>query len=219
MSTEPVVAGQSTGSPLEQPSARAVEDPSPMPPGGLSQAHAPALDFDALYEELFPFAWRTVRRLGVPEAAADDAVQDVFLVVHRRLGDYNGQTPVKYWLLGIITRVVADHRRTYFRKDARNVPPAVDKDGAETMVSPDPAPSDQAEQAETFRLVMTLLDELDKDKREVLVLAQLEEMTSVEIAECLGLNINTVYGRLRAARQAFDAAYARHRARTTRRTP
>jgi RNA polymerase sigma-70 factor, ECF subfamily len=63
---------------------------------------------------------------------------------------------------------------------------------------------------------VSLLDELDSGKREVLVLAQFEEMTAPEIAECLGLNVNTIYGRLRAARRAFDAAYARHRARNAR---
>ncbi len=184
-----------------------------------ARAQGGPLDFDAVYEEYFPFVWRTARRLGVPESASDDVAQDVFLVVHRRLGEYDGRTPAKYWLFGIVTRVVADHRRTYWRKDARCVPPEVDQDGAEMQPSPDPAPLEQAEQAEAFRLVVTLLDELDKDKREVLVLAQFEEMSAVEIAECLGLNVNTVYGRLRAARQAFDAAHARHRARSARRTP
>jgi RNA polymerase sigma-70 factor (ECF subfamily) len=190
-------------------------------PAGVAHASGDGtpLDFDAVYEEHFAFAWRTARRLGVPEAAADDVVQDVFLVVHRRLADYDGRTPVRFWVLGIVTRVVADHRRSYWRKDSKNVPPLVDKDGAETMPSPTPAPHDRAEQAETFRLVMSLLDEIDKDKREVLVLSQFEEMSAVEIAECLGLNVNTVYGRLRAAREAFDAAYTRHRARNARRSP
>jgi RNA polymerase sigma-70 factor (ECF subfamily) len=177
------------------------------------------LDFDAFYDKHFAFAWRTVRRLGVPEAAADDAVQDVFFVVHRRLGDYDGRAPEKYWLLGIITKVVADHRRSYWRKESRCVPHEVDQDGAETLPSRHPAPLEQAEQAEALRLVVSLLDELDPAKREVLVLAQFEEMTAPEIAECLGLNVNTIYGRLRAARRAFDAAYARHRARSARRTP
>lgn len=192
------------------------DSPEPAPPAPGSWA---PLDFDAVYEEHFAFVWRTARRLGVPEAAADDVVQDVFLVVHRRLSDYDGQTPVKYWILGIVTRVVADHRRTYWRKDARCVPPGVDKDGAETQPSTGPLPLEQAEQAEALRLVASLLDELDREKREVLFLAQFEEMSAVEIAECLGLNVNTVYGRLRAARRAFDAAYTRHRARTARSTP
>ncbi len=193
--------------------------PAPAPSAPAAPASWGALDFDAVYDEHFAFVWRTARRLGVPEAAADDVVQDVFLVVHRRLADYDGHTPVRYWILGIVTRVVADHRRTYWRKDARCVPPGVDKDGAETQPSSEPLPLEQAEQAETLRLVASLLDELDREKREVLVLAQFEEMSAVEIAECLGLNINTVYGRLRAARRAFDAAYARYRARTARSTP
>jgi RNA polymerase sigma-70 factor (ECF subfamily) len=177
------------------------------------------LDFDALYDEHFDFVWRTARRLGVPEVAADDVVQDVFVVVHRRLGDYDGETPPKRWILGITTRVVADHRRTYWRKDARCVPHEVDKDGAETHPSLRPLPSEEAEKAEALRLVATLLDEIEHDKREVLVLSQFEEMSILEIASLLGLNVNTATSRLRAARQAFDAAYARHRARNTWRTP
>ncbi len=177
------------------------------------------LDFDAIYDEHFAFAWRTARRMGVPESAAEDVVQDAFLVMHRRLGDYDGHTPVRAWLLGILQRVVADHRRTYRRKDSHLVPHEVDRDGAEMLRSAGPSPLDQAEQAEALQLVVSLLDELDHDKREVLALAQIEELSVPEIAECLGLNVNTVYGRLRAARQAFDAAYARHRARNARRMP
>ena len=218
MSTDSPEAGQSPDNPLETSLHRPPDD-SPRPPPGAPDAWGKPVDFDAVYDEHFDLVWRTARRLGVPEVAADDVVQDVFLVVHRRMADYDGKTPIKYWLLGIVTRVVADHRRTYWRKDARCVPPEVDKDGLETHASPDPAPSEQAEHAEALRLVVSLLDELDAEKREVLVLAQFEELSAVEIAECLGLNLNTVYGRLRAARRAFDAAYARHRARNARRTP
>jgi RNA polymerase sigma-70 factor (ECF subfamily) len=214
LSTDSHGAGQSTGSPVQTLLAPPSHDAALRPGPWRGQ-----LDFDALYEEHFPLVWRTARRLGVPESAAADVVQDVFLVVHRRLADYDGQTPVKYWLLGIVTRVVTGHRRTYFRKDSRCVPPDVDKDGAETMASPDPAPLEQVERAETLRLVVSLMDELDPDKREVLVLAEFEEMSAVEIAQCLGLNVNTVYGRIRAARRAFDEAHARHRARTARRSP
>jgi RNA polymerase sigma-70 factor (ECF subfamily) len=189
-----------------------------MPPVSPLPGRVP-LDFDALYDDHFAFVWRTARRLGVPERAADDVVQDVFLVVHRRLDDYDGQTPPKRWILGITTRVVADHRRTYWRKDSRNVPHDVDDSGAETHASPRPEPDAEAEQAEALRLVAQLLEEIDHEKREVLVLSQFEEMSAPEIASLLGLNVNTVSSRLRGARQAFDAAYARYRARTIGRTP
>jgi RNA polymerase sigma-70 factor (ECF subfamily) len=168
--------------------------------------------FDAVYEEQFDFVWRTARRLGVPESAADDVVQDTFVVLHRRLAEYDGTTPVRRWLIGILTRVVADHRRRYRRKDAACVPHPEESERA--LPSSAPPPSADAEQSEAVRLLDALLSELAEDKREVLVLAQLEEMTVPEIAELLGANVNTVYARLRAARRDFDAAHARHRARS-----
>lgn len=174
--------------------------------------HARLPEFDAIYDAHFDFVWRTARRLGVPESAADDVVQDTFVVLHRRLGEYDGETPLRRWLMGIVTRVVADHRRRYRRKDAACVPHPEESERA--LASNAPEPSAEAEQAEAVRLLDALLAELDEDKREVLVLAQLEEMTVPEIAELLDANVNTVYARLRAARRDFDAAYARHRART-----
>ena len=167
--------------------------------------------FDAIYEEHFDFVWRMARRLGVPESAADDVVQDTFVVLHRRLPEYDGVTPIRRWLAGILTRVVSDHRRRYRRKDAACVPHPEESERA--LASNAPPPSAEAEQSEAVRLLDALLAEIDEDKREVLVLAQLEEMTVPEIAELLGANVNTVYARLRAARRDFDAAYARHRAR------
>ena len=211
MNTDFPGAGQSRSGRLETYLVPTVE-PSPV----AATAKAGALEFDQVYEDYFALTWRTARRLGVPEAAADDVVQDVFLVVHRRLADYDGRAAFKHWLLGIVTRVVADHRRTYARKQSKCVPPPEDRDGAEAMASPGPAPSDVAEQAEALRLVVHLLDELDREMREVLVLSEFEEMSAVEIAECLGLNVNTVYTRLRVARRAFDAAHSRYRARAVR---
>jgi RNA polymerase sigma-70 factor (ECF subfamily) len=180
------------------------------PPIAVAAVSLPV--FELVYEEQFDFVWRTARRLGVPESAADDVVQDTFLVLHRRLAEYDGQTPIRRWLAGILTRVVADHRRRHRRKDAACVPHPEESERA--LPSNAPAPSAEAEQSEAVRLLDALLAELDEDKREVLVLAQLEEMTVPEIAELLGANVNTVYARLRAARREFDAAYARHRAKT-----
>jgi RNA polymerase sigma-70 factor (ECF subfamily) len=167
--------------------------------------------FERIYEDEFDFVWRTARRLGVPEAAVDDAVQDTFLVLHRRLADHDGRTPIRRWLVGILTRVVADHRRRWRRKESACVPHPEESERA--LAASTPPPSAEVEQAEAVRLLEALLGELDEDKREVLVLAQLEEMSVPEIAELLGANVNTIYARLRAARRDFEAAHARHRAR------
>lgn len=209
MSTDATGAGQ-YGSVTTSVARLAVASPGHDPSPSRPVRHlAPA--FDAIYEEHFDFVWRMARRLGVPESAADDVVQDTFVVLHRRLPEYDGETPIRRWLVGILTRVVSDHRRRYRRKDAACVPHPEESERA--LASSAPAPSAEVEQAEAVRLLDALLSEIDEDKREVLVLAQLEEMTVPEIAELLGANVNTVYARLRAARRDFDAAHARHRAR------
>jgi RNA polymerase sigma-70 factor (ECF subfamily) len=179
---------------------------------------ASAPSFDEIYDAYFDFVWTNAGRLGVSEAAIDDVVQDVFLVLHRRLADYDGRASMKSWLYGILARTVRDHRRTFRRKQARCVPHAPDSSEDVGLPSPDPSPSDLAERLEKVALLNALLEELDEDKREVLVLAELEQMTVPEIAECLGANVNTVYSRLRAAKRAFEEAYARHCARHEGRT-
>jgi RNA polymerase sigma-70 factor (ECF subfamily) len=177
------------------------------------------LTFDELYEAHFDFVWRAARRLGVPEASIDDVVQDVFLVLHRRMEHYDPSMPLRSWLLGIVVRTVSDHRRRFRRKDAPCVPHAADSDGNVLLASPLPPPSAEVEQAEAVRLLDELLACLEEEKRDVLVLAHLEEMTVPEIAALLGQNLNTVYARLRTARRELDAAYARYRARTKGRAP
>jgi len=167
--------------------------------------------FDELYEQHFDFVWRTARRLGVPAAAADDVVQDTFLVLHRKRDAYDGATPVRRWLSGILARVVADHRRRWRRKESACVPHP--EESERQLPSSTPPPNVEMEQCEAVALLDRLLAELDDDKREVLVLVQLEEMTVPEVAEHLGANVNTIYARLRAARRDFDLAHARHRAR------
>jgi RNA polymerase sigma-70 factor (ECF subfamily) len=176
----------------------------------LPTAIAPAVEtpaFTAVYEVHFAFVWRSLRRLGVPDRLLDDAAQDVFIVVHRRLAEFEGRSSLKSWLFAIARRVAHDHRRRVGRKERTEELP-------EAVVDPRGAtPAHDAERAEAMRALHEILAGLDVDKREVFVLAELEQMTVPEIADAIGANINTVYSRLRAARQAFEAAVARRLAR------
>lgn len=174
---------------------------------------AARLSFEAVYDEHFALVWRTVRRLGVPDALVDDVVQEVFLVVHRRLDDFEGRSSLKTWVCAIVARVASDARRSLRRKSphTRSADAAVD---ADTVADEDAAnPHERTARNEGVRLLHRLLDELDDDKRVVLVLAELEQLSVPEIAEALGENVNTVYARLRAARHAFEKAALRERAR------
>ncbi|AUX41245.1 RNA polymerase [Sorangium cellulosum] len=181
------------------------------PPAGAAGCEV-ALEFDAIYERYFDFVWRNVRRLGVPDCNADDAVQEVFLVVHRKLSSFEPRSTLRAWLSGIVAHVAREHRRAYARKSplARTLSPPLDPDEVESGA----AGCDEAlAQAQATRLLHTLLEGLDDHKRAVFVLAELEQMTAPEIAEATGANLNTVYARLRAARKEFEQGAARLRAR------
>ncbi|HVY45165.1 MAG TPA: sigma-70 family RNA polymerase sigma factor [Minicystis sp.] len=157
-----------------------------------------AIDFDALYEEHFDFVWRTVRQLGVRPASLDDAVQDVFVVAHRRLADFEPRASLRSWLFGIALRVASDYRRSVRRKGG-----AVEL--SPDIPSPRPSPQDDAETSEALRLFFRGLDALDERQRDVFVLVEVEQFTAPEAAAALGIPVNTVYSRLRSARIAFDA--------------
>jgi RNA polymerase sigma-70 factor (ECF subfamily) len=191
---------------------------SPASAGPVAAAPARPSSFDAVYDECFDFVWRTVRRLGVAEGSVDDVMQDVFFTVHRKLPEFAGRSALRTWVFSIVLHVVRHHRRSWQRKDARSEPAAA----AAIDELPDhrtQGPLQAAETADHVRLLDRLLRELDDEKREVFVLAHLEQMTAPEMAEVLGENVNTVYSRLRAAREQFEQALERQRARDARRGP
>lgn len=169
-------------------------------------------DWSAFYDEHFDFVWRSLRRLGVPEAALDDAAQDVFLVAFRRQGEFEGRSSVRTWLFGI-----AWNRTRELLRGARRRP---EEPLVEHVAS---APGVDQEQAaierEALVFAYRVLDELAPERRAVLLMAEVEEMTAVQIAEILAIPVNTAYSRIRLARRDFEAALKRHRQRERRRTP
>jgi RNA polymerase sigma-70 factor (ECF subfamily) len=185
------------------------------PSASAWRTDAPAserLTFASLYEEQFDFVFRTVRRLGVAESAAEDVAQEVFVVVHRSLASFEGRSSVRTWLFGIARNMAYRHRRALGRRIT--VAPgqewAVDAAHDETARTA----YEVAERSEAARVLDALLDAMDDEKREAFVLVELEEMTMPEVAEALGINVNTAYTRLRAARRQFEEALGRYRART-----
>jgi RNA polymerase sigma-70 factor (ECF subfamily) len=168
--------------------------------------------FGDLYDTQFGFAWRNLRRLGVPDASLADAAQDVFLVVHRRLADFEPRGSVRSWVYSIVVRVARQHRRTLRRKPSHAV-----EDESEWVDATAPGPEQRAEQSEGLRQLLGLLEALDDNKREAFVLAELEGLTAPEIAEILHVNVNTIYARIRAARQALELALAEAEQAATRR--
>lgn len=169
-----------------------------------------ALSFEEVYAAHAGFVLRNLRRLGVSEATLDDAMQDVFVVVHRRLPEFERRSAVTTWLFAIVVGIARNDRRTRRRRAPETGgEPEVDV----LVAAPAERPDRRAEQAQSVRVLLSLLDQLDEDKREAFVLSQLEQMTAPEIAQALSVNVNTVYARIRASIQAFEHAVAQHRAR------
>lgn len=167
--------------------------------------------FEGVYDRYFDLVFRNIRRLGVPDAQVDDAVQEVFLVVHRRMAEVAARPSLKPWICAIVARTASDARRSIRRKSPHaKEGGAVD---ADTVADRRPNPHEAAVRSEGVRLLHQLLDQLDDDKRTALVLAELEQMSVPEIAEALGENVNTIYARVRAARREFDEAARQARAR------
>ena len=185
-----------------------------QPPAAASPHPEPRLTFAELYESCFAFVWRTARRLGTPEASLDDVVQEVFMVAYRRQEEFEGLSSPKTWLYGITFNVVRAYRRELGAKH----PHLLGEEGrvdASVLVDAGEGPHEHAAKQEAARFLDRFLDTLDDDRRDVFVLAEMEQLSAPEIAAVVGAPLNTVYSRLRLARGDFAKAVARRRARDT----
>ncbi len=167
---------------------------------GVSLVPAPGQTLEGLYDEYSNFVFRSLRALGVPNAQADDALQEVFIVAQRHLPGFQGQF-FKAWLFRLASSVASNARRTAKRAGLRSsdVDPDQLSGGANE-------PFERAAQAERLRILDRLLAGLDQEKREVFVLAELEQLSQVEIAEALGVHVNTVAYRLKKAKAELELA-------------
>jgi RNA polymerase sigma-70 factor, ECF subfamily len=176
---------------------------SEAPPRENAQAgdREATLVLSEVYRAHVDFVWRIVRRLGVPDDVVDDVVHDVFLVVQRRIDDYDPRYSMRSWLVGIARRVSKDYFRGRERRRARLrlVP--------QTPVGA--SPEEVAVRTEAADFVRGFLDTLDLEQRMVFMLTDVEGMSAPEIARALRVKLPTVYSRLRLARQKFERAVAR----------
>lgn len=166
-----------------------------------------SIDVPSAYDAHADFVWRLLLRLGVPTANVEDAVQEVFLVLHRRRDEFNGNSTVRTWLGGIAVRVASDQRRGHLRSQAQ-----LAEVSRLPRISPR-EPSQALEEREAFTLVQGLLEQLPEVQRTVFVLAEFEEFTLREISDFTGVNANTVSSRLRLARQRFETLVQHCRSR------
>ena len=166
---------------MHSPPAIVPEDPDPRP-----------LRYADLVDAWAVPVLRWCARLGGPRIDPEDAAQDVFERVLRRLPTLRDPATLPAWLFQLTRRVVIDHRRrAWLRRWVGGTVPDVS----------DPRGVDDAD---TARVVHAVLDVLPRDLREVLVLCDLEERTADEAAELVSVPVGTIRSRLRRARERFE---------------
>lgn len=171
-----------------------------------SEPHAATrvpLAFEAIYEQWFDEVLRWIRALGGPEADRDDLVQDVFLVVHRRLPHFDGRN-VGGWLYQIARRKVRDFRRLFWVRQLFGQSVAV----YDNLVDHAGSPLDALESKEQGKRLDALLSRLNPDQRAAFVLFELEGYSGEEIARLQRVPLNTVWARIHKARKKLQTRIA-----------
>ncbi|HYQ14703.1 MAG TPA: RNA polymerase sigma factor [Polyangiaceae bacterium] len=156
----------------------------------------------AIFDEHARYVIRALRHLGIKEADVDDVAQEVFVTVHRKLPEFEGRSKLRTWLYAICLRVASDHRRRAYMVHERVTDALPIDTGERTGSEPDT-------HVESRAFVQKLLQSMDDDKREVLVLYEIEGLTMREVAEVVGCPLQTAYSRLHAGRELLRAAWQR----------
>jgi len=163
--------------------------------GGVGHRDA----FIQFYGDWFDHVSRLVRLLGAPEADREDILQEVFLVVRRRLPSFDGASP-SGWLYQITRRKVRDFRnrawvKHIFTRKRDEEPDALAADGVH--------PEKALETKQKHKALEAILAKMNPDRRAAFVLFELEGLSGEEIAEIQGVALNTVWTRLHTGRKEF----------------
>jgi RNA polymerase sigma-70 factor (ECF subfamily) len=168
---------------------------------------AKRLDFRTIFDTYGLFVLRTLRKLGVPSADLNDLCQETFVVVHRRLADYDGRASLRTWIYAICARTASAHRRSVRARRE------------EACANPEPYVTGASEEAmhqdrdldarRAVAEVELLLAGLDHEKRTIVVLHEIEGLSMSKIAGAVGCLLQTAYSRLHAARKAMRVSLER----------
>ncbi|MEY2932971.1 MAG: hypothetical protein RL033_3720 [Pseudomonadota bacterium] len=199
--------GGGVGGRLAEPAGKPCDAPSVAEPAAPASLPGAALSFELIYREHFDFACRSLRLLGVERDGLEDAAQDVFGIASCRLAEFEGRSSIKTWIFAIVQRVAANHRRTHRRKRAP-LEPLLPEDSAAVG----PTPESELQAAQSAALIRAFSDSLDEGRRALLVLGLIEDVPMRELADMLGIPLQTGYSRVRALRRSLELYLLEHEA-------
>ena len=177
------------------------QTPAMAPFGGraMSAASEGRPDFRSIFDGEFAYVWTSLRRLGVPERDLEDVTHDVFVEVFRNLARYDPSRPLRPWLFAFAFRFASDYRRL-----ARHRVEVYEEHSGTSKM---PLADDAMAARELRTLIAAALESIDLSRRGVFILYELDGRAMAEIAEALGIPVNTAYSRLRLAREEFTATF------------
>jgi RNA polymerase sigma-70 factor (ECF subfamily) len=187
-------------------SAAPLPVPPPPPAAPVPEQARVALDVRAIYQQHAELVWLTLQRMGVRPADLEDVAHDVFMIVHRRVGTFDGTSKLSTWLFGICMRVAANYRRRR-RFTLEVLTAALPDERPASNVAAD----DILMRREERELAEAALGRLDVAKRATFVMFEIESLSCDEISEMMGVPIGTVYSRLHAARKQLAKYLAKHK--------
>lgn len=168
------------------------------------------LMLDDIYRDHAAVVARWVSRLTGPDIDAEDIVQEIFLVVHKRLHTFRGDAQITTWLYGITLRVVTDRRRARRWRRWFGFAAASDtghRHAVQSARAGEATPLEAIEQAEAQRAIYQILDGLSEDHRTVLILFELQGLSGQQIADITGIAVSNVWLRLHRARKQFSQRF------------
>jgi len=160
-----------------------------------------------IFRQEFPYVFHTLRRLGVPSRDLEDLTHEVFITFYRRIDDYDEARPIRPWLFGIAFRIVSNDK-SRLRTSCEHL-----SDADLEPIDDAPLADAQLDLHRRRKLVLDVLDTLDADRKAVLIMHDLDGEVMPDVAEALGIPLNTAYSRLRLAREEFKRAVERLRKR------
>ena len=167
---------------------------------------ATAPTFRELFDTQFSYVWNVLKRLGVQERDLEDLAQQVFLQVHANLATFDSSRPLRPWLFAFAFHAASNYRALARHRVELSIVPPESRD-------PQPGADEQLIARQELLLAELALTHVAVERRAVLLLHEVEGHTMPQIAESLQLPLNTAYSRLRLARQEYEQAVRRLRAR------
>jgi RNA polymerase sigma-70 factor (ECF subfamily) len=172
------------------------------PPAEPMTTPSGTLRLRRMVDSHYDAVWRTLRFLGIPDASAEDAAQQVFCVAARKLEAIPDGAELR-WLLGTAWRVASEQRRATRRR------PATSEGDVDALATTIPPPDELVDEKRARAVLQTVLAAMPADLRMVFVLYEIEELTLPEIAAATGLRLGTATSRLRRAREEFQSIVKR----------